>query len=283
VPVPWPGWNTGAWFQEAAKPQTVGSERYWLGSLSVEMRDASGLMYKRNRYYNPQTAHFTQIPYAASPVAASMMRHPQSRGHLHACLARALYRLQMAVVRTRRDNVRKRELHAGKPFTFGDFTIIHEPGAATRASVDRVAEALALIHDVHPRLFRRIRRDMTQLYIRKGAGAQYWSRLHTCVLSADQVASGQAHEIALKIVHEATHARLLKAGVPWLPDLFDRVERRCIREEISFCKHLSEHGYSVAQRVSWYEKRLQQPIYTRKALRAWRLRDSQARGADVQD
>jgi RHS repeat-associated protein len=60
VPVPWPGWNTGAWFQEAAKPQTVGSERYWLGSLSVEMRDASGLMYKRNRYYNPQTGQFTQ-------------------------------------------------------------------------------------------------------------------------------------------------------------------------------------------------------------------------------
>jgi RHS repeat-associated protein len=60
VPVPWPGWNTGPWFQDAAKPQTVGSERYWLGSLSVEMRDASGLMYKRNRYYNPQTGQFTQ-------------------------------------------------------------------------------------------------------------------------------------------------------------------------------------------------------------------------------
>jgi RHS repeat-associated protein len=60
VSVPWPRWNTGAWFQEAAKPQTVGSERYWLGSLSVEMRDASGLMYKRNRYYNPQTDQFTQ-------------------------------------------------------------------------------------------------------------------------------------------------------------------------------------------------------------------------------
>jgi RHS repeat-associated protein len=54
------GVEHGTWFQEAAKPQTVGSERYWLGSLSVEMRDASGLMYKRNRYYNPQTGQFTQ-------------------------------------------------------------------------------------------------------------------------------------------------------------------------------------------------------------------------------
>jgi RHS repeat-associated protein len=60
VPVRWPGWNTGAWNQEAAKPSTVGSERYWMGSLAVGMRDASGQMYMRNRYYNPQTGQFTQ-------------------------------------------------------------------------------------------------------------------------------------------------------------------------------------------------------------------------------
>ncbi|HYW12858.1 MAG TPA: RHS repeat-associated core domain-containing protein [Longimicrobium sp.] len=60
VPVPWPGWNTNAWHDDAAKPQTVGTETYWLGSLSVGMRDASGQMYMRNRYYNPQTGQFTQ-------------------------------------------------------------------------------------------------------------------------------------------------------------------------------------------------------------------------------
>jgi RHS repeat-associated protein len=60
VPVPWPGWNTTAWHEDAAKPQTVGTDTYWLGSLSVGMRDASGQMYMRNRYYNPQTGQFTQ-------------------------------------------------------------------------------------------------------------------------------------------------------------------------------------------------------------------------------
>jgi RHS repeat-associated protein len=60
VPVRWPGWNTGAWNAEAAKPSTVGSERYWMGSQAVGMRDASGQMYMRNRYYNPQTGQFTQ-------------------------------------------------------------------------------------------------------------------------------------------------------------------------------------------------------------------------------
>ena len=60
MPVPWPGWNTNAWHDDAAKPQTVGTDTYWLGSLSVGMRDASGQMYMRNRYYNPSTGQFTQ-------------------------------------------------------------------------------------------------------------------------------------------------------------------------------------------------------------------------------
>jgi RHS repeat-associated protein len=60
LPVRWPGWNTSAWSQEAAKPGTTGSEEFWFGSLSVGMRDASGQQYMRNRYYNPQTGQFTQ-------------------------------------------------------------------------------------------------------------------------------------------------------------------------------------------------------------------------------
>ncbi|MCA1790185.1 MAG: RHS repeat-associated core domain-containing protein, partial [Thioalkalivibrio sp.] len=59
-PIPWPGWNTSAWHEEATKPELTGYQHYWYGSLSVGMRDASGQMYRRNRYYNPQTGQFTQ-------------------------------------------------------------------------------------------------------------------------------------------------------------------------------------------------------------------------------
>ena len=38
----------------------AGTEHYWLGSLAVGMRDASGQMYKRNRYYDPAKGQFTQ-------------------------------------------------------------------------------------------------------------------------------------------------------------------------------------------------------------------------------
>ena len=60
VPVPWPGWNTSAWHEDAARPEMAGTEHYWLGSLAVGMRDASGQMYKRNRYYDPAKGQFTQ-------------------------------------------------------------------------------------------------------------------------------------------------------------------------------------------------------------------------------
>ncbi|HEX6910739.1 MAG TPA: RHS repeat-associated core domain-containing protein [Longimicrobium sp.] len=32
----------------------------WFGGLLNEQKDASGLMYRRNRYYDPQTGRFTQ-------------------------------------------------------------------------------------------------------------------------------------------------------------------------------------------------------------------------------
>jgi RHS repeat-associated protein len=32
----------------------------WVGSLIPGMQDASGLLYKRNRYYSPETGQFTQ-------------------------------------------------------------------------------------------------------------------------------------------------------------------------------------------------------------------------------
>jgi RHS repeat-associated protein len=53
----WPGWKTTAshgWVEEA--PNIVG----WYGGLVDGMRDSSGQMYMRNRYYDPATGQFTQ-------------------------------------------------------------------------------------------------------------------------------------------------------------------------------------------------------------------------------
>jgi RHS repeat-associated protein len=54
--VNWPGWRTNPWHQDADTPDIV----TWVGSLVDGMRDESGQMYMRNRYYDPATGQFTQ-------------------------------------------------------------------------------------------------------------------------------------------------------------------------------------------------------------------------------
>jgi len=54
--VPWPGWRTTAYHAMVTPPETEN----WRGGLVDGMRDATGQMYRRNRYYDPQTGQFTQ-------------------------------------------------------------------------------------------------------------------------------------------------------------------------------------------------------------------------------
>jgi RHS repeat-associated protein len=56
VNLAWPGWQTSAWHVDG----NAGETEYWMGSLVDGMRDASGQIYMRNRYYDPATGQFTQ-------------------------------------------------------------------------------------------------------------------------------------------------------------------------------------------------------------------------------
>jgi RHS repeat-associated protein len=57
LPMPdidWPGYHTTPWHGATRVVEN------WFGSLSTGMRDASGQMYMRNRYYDPASGQFTQ-------------------------------------------------------------------------------------------------------------------------------------------------------------------------------------------------------------------------------
>jgi RHS repeat-associated protein len=56
TPIQWPGERTTAYHELDPR----GEIRNWFGGLVDDMRDASGQMYRRNRYYDPQTGQFTQ-------------------------------------------------------------------------------------------------------------------------------------------------------------------------------------------------------------------------------
>jgi RHS repeat-associated protein len=56
-PIDWPA-RIMSTFHEVSAP--VGGPRSWFGTLVGEKRDGSGLLYMRNRYYDPKQGRFTQ-------------------------------------------------------------------------------------------------------------------------------------------------------------------------------------------------------------------------------
>lgn len=47
-------------------------------------------------------------------------------------------------------------------------------------------------------------------------------------------------ELSLKIVHEATHARIHRSGIAYDPELRSRIETMCVKEEIAFAGRLPD-------------------------------------------
>lgn len=62
--IQWPAFTSSAWHGQIM----VGApDKLWFGSLVGEMRDVSGLMYRRARFYDPQAGQFTQ----SDPIGAA--------------------------------------------------------------------------------------------------------------------------------------------------------------------------------------------------------------------
>jgi RHS repeat-associated protein len=55
----WPAALTDVWLAPDAN-QTLPDPTRWLGSLTTDQKDATGTLYRRNRYYDPVTGRFTQ-------------------------------------------------------------------------------------------------------------------------------------------------------------------------------------------------------------------------------
>ena len=60
VSIDWPARNVGMSFRGWGG-SGGSSQDTWKGSLTTGMRDGTGLLYRRNRYYDPLTGRFTQV------------------------------------------------------------------------------------------------------------------------------------------------------------------------------------------------------------------------------
>jgi hypothetical protein len=104
----------------------------------------------------------------------------------------------------------------------------------------RVREAVGLLERTTPHLAARMRSSIKRIIIVPSGGAEgaYWSFLNACVLSADHVLKDSATSIAMTLAHEATHARLRRAGIIYHPELRARIEAICVQAEIELAQML---------------------------------------------
>lgn len=122
---------------------------------------------------------------------------------------------------------------------------IYAAGTVPAALFDKIAAALDIIGEHDPRRFERLRRDLRRIVIADGLGnrAAYLFHSGTCFIQLSHVIDRSSAMIAVSIVHEAVHRRLENAGIRYWPDIQKRIERRCVREEISFVDRLPRASY----------------------------------------
>jgi hypothetical protein len=132
-------------------------------------------------------------------------------------------------------------------------------GSVERDSVlfQRISEALALIKTRDRRRYSRLLRDLKKIWIRllPGDVARFEPSLSACEIDTRFVRDQPPDIIATVIVHEATHARIMRAGVRYEESRRQKIERICIRQEMIFASKLPD-GEAIAQ---WSRTSLQIP------------------------
>lgn len=117
-------------------------------------------------------------------------------------------------------------------------TVNAEMGRETTVRV-RLALALQLIDEIAPRVGVRLRRDVDAIVLWRSGGTAFSPATRAIVLDIGWSMMGTVEDLALSLVHEATHARQCAMGVPvWRRGLQGRLEAHAIAESIDFADAL---------------------------------------------
>ena len=136
----------------------------------------------------------------------------------------------------------------------------------------RVQRALELIARYEPRRFERIRRDVRTIRGVTG-GPNFYQRVgRGVVLSLPTVLSTAAANLAMTIVHEATHGRLEDRDIRYYDENRARIEAACVRQAAIFARSLPG-GEALADAEV---KILENPWWSDEAMRDGTLRFARA-------
>jgi hypothetical protein len=138
--------------------------------------------------------------------------------------------------------------HTARGFELRDY----RRAASSADAFAKLSEALEMIAQADPRRFSRMAKDIRLIVVTplSRANAAYVPRSRTCYLNASVVEKHSTANVAILLVHEATHARIESFGVRQWPDLRRRFERLCVRQELTFAERLP-----IPTIHNWIERR----------------------------
>lgn len=146
--------------------------------------------------------------------------------------------------------------------------------------VTLVEKALLLLGNVHPRGYRRVRRELT--YIADSSllsMGRYDVSLRACMIDFARLgryASNQTEEwtvayLACVILHEATHGHMYSRGIQYDEKTRARIERLCVREEERFAARLTHRKFTARLVPAFDEARWQESWSRTRKQRAKEL------------
>jgi hypothetical protein len=137
----------------------------------------------------------------------------------------------------------------------GLWVAVSEDGADTELVWRRVEGALCLIRKYDRPRYDRLLRDLERVWVRVipiGIGC-YNQSISACEIDTRFVLAEKTspEDIASTLVHEATHARLMRRGIGYEEELRSRVEAVCFRRQIAFANKLP-NGEQVRELANRY-------------------------------
>lgn len=105
---------------------------------------------------------------------------------------------------------------------------------------ERITLALCFWRDLDPRGFARARRTMPRIVIMSSRRSYYHIAGDICVVDLARALRASVWNLTTTLVHEATHAHLIHRGIPYTPELRDRIERFCVAQELALVQRMSD-------------------------------------------
>lgn len=109
--------------------------------------------------------------------------------------------------------------------------IFMDPSASREPILDRLSGALAILRERDGRRYRQIRRSVRHVLIWPGHYTAF-DRWGGILLSTERVIDSIDAENVAMFVHESTHLRIARHGIRYDRAHRERIERRCVEEEI---------------------------------------------------